>query len=97
LRSQKEFNVVIITSCVPGMTAEMYDGMAAALNPVLRSSPGFVAHAAAPIPGGFLVTELWESEEAFAAWFNGHVRGPAQAAGLSPINTITPAHNIISR
>ncbi len=65
---------VLMTSTMPGTTAEGYEHLAATLLPTLKASPGFIAHAAGPVEGGYLVTELWESEQAHEAWFAQHVR-----------------------
>jgi biotin transporter BioY len=55
---------VLMTSEMPGVSQAGYDHLAQALLPVLRSTDGFIAHAAGPVDGGFRVTELWESAAA---------------------------------
>jgi hypothetical protein len=74
---------VLMTSEMPGLTRDGYDRLASALLPILRTTVGFIAHAAGPVDGGFRVTELWESEEAHAAWFDAHV-APTLPAGSPP-------------
>ena len=44
---------VMITADQPGMTKDMYDGMASALLPLLAQRPGFIAHAAWQVAGGW--------------------------------------------
>lgn len=83
---------ILITSDMPGVTDEDYGQLAAALLPALRSSDGFISHAAGPIEGGYRVTELWESEAAHRAWFDGHVRpllSPEATPPAISIATIT--------
>ena len=75
---------VLMTSDMPGTTEEAYDRLAAALLPTLQASPGFIAHAAGPVDGGYLVTELWESEEAHEDWFARHVRPSLPADAPAP-------------
>ena len=82
---------------MPGTTDLAYEHMAAALLPTLQASPGFIADAAGPVEGGYLVTELWESEEAHEAWFAQHVRpampgrAPAPSITYRPISRIATA------
>ena len=52
---------------LPELTREQAEAVAAVLNERARSAPGFIAHASGPIPGGYRVTELWESREASSA------------------------------
>ena len=46
--------------CSPGMPADAYDGIIAHLAQPLRSSEGFISHAAEITPDGVTVTEVWE-------------------------------------
>ena len=55
---------VLMTAKVPGMTAEIYDGIAANAIPQLKQSKGFISHAAGMGDDGvWTVVEVWESEE----------------------------------
>ena len=45
--------MVVVTSVVPGMTQEMYDGMSVQMIPVIKGMPGFIAHAGMAIAGGW--------------------------------------------
>jgi heme-degrading monooxygenase HmoA len=78
------------------MTAELYDGMAAAMSDQLRNSAGFIAHYSQPIEGGFEVVELWESRAEFDAWYNGTVMPAVAQAGINPETTVTEVHNVIA-
>jgi hypothetical protein len=46
-----------------GVTQEQYDQMHAHLAPIGAAAHGFVAHISGPTPGGWYVTEVWESKE----------------------------------
>lgn len=60
---------------LPGLTGEQAAAIAARVNDLARTVPGFIAHASGPIEGGYHVTELWESREAFER-FSGEVVVP---------------------
>jgi heme-degrading monooxygenase HmoA len=85
---------VLMTSDMPGTTQEGYDHLAATLVPTLQTSPGFIAHAAGPVEGGYLITELWESEQAHEAWFEHYVRSALPADAPAPSITYRPITNI---
>jgi heme-degrading monooxygenase HmoA len=85
---------VLMTSDMPGTTQEGYEHLAAALVPTMQASPGFIAHAAGPVEGGYVVTELWESEQAHEAWFAQHVRPAMPADAAAPSITYRPIANI---
>ncbi len=64
----------------------------------MKQAPGFISHIPSEIPGGWLVTEIWESQEQFNAWVTETVFPAAIAAGMkAPIITITPAHYLITK
>lgn len=89
---------IIMQAQVPGMTKEQYDGMTQALFPLLKKSPGFIAHAGGPIPGGWQVTEFWESQEQHDAWLKGTIMPAMQAsAGTPPNISILQAHTVVVR
>jgi len=77
---------VLMTAHIPGATKEMMDGMQPLLEP-LRSAKGFVVHANGPAPDGWRVTEVWDSQADFEAWFESNVK-PAFPEG-SPMPSIT--------
>lgn len=88
---------VLMTSDMPGTDQDGYEQLAAALVPTLQASPGFIAHAAGPVDGGYRVTELWESEEAHRAWFATHVRPTMPEGAPAPSITYRPITNIVAR
>ena len=77
---------VLMTAHIPDATQEMIDGM----SPVLQKLPsqqGFVVHANGPVDGGWRVTEVWDSQADFEAWFEANVK-PAFPEG-APMPSIT--------
>ena len=64
---------VLMTAHIPGATKEMIDGMRPLLE-LIRSAKGFVLHANGPAPGGWRVTEVWDTQADFEAWFEAHVK-----------------------
>ena len=57
---------VLMTAHIPGATKEMIDGLRPLLGPI-RMAKGFVVHANGPVPGGWRVTEVWDSRADFEA------------------------------
>ncbi len=60
----------------PGGAQAMYDAINAEVSPDNALPPGLLFHAAGPTEGGFLVSEVWESQEAVQRFFQGKL-GPA--------------------
>jgi hypothetical protein len=65
---------VLMTADMDGATQEMLEGMNAALDGPMKSARGFVSHANGPVPGGWRVIEVWDSEDDFNAWFEANVK-----------------------
>jgi hypothetical protein len=87
---------VMITADQPEMTREMYDGLASTLLPLLAQRPGFIAHAAWPVGGGWQVMEIWESQAEHDSWAT-EVVLPAMPGGVPPIKmTYQPLHNVMT-
>jgi hypothetical protein len=78
---------VLMTAELSGGTKEMIDGMFAQLAGPQRSAQGFILHANGPVAGGWRVTEVWDSQSDFEAWFESHVK-PAFPEG-APTPSIT--------
>jgi quinol monooxygenase YgiN len=77
---------VLMTGHLPGATQETMNGLRPLLEKV-RTAKGFVVHASGPVPGGWRVTEVWDSQADFEAWFEAHVK-PAFPDG-APLPSIT--------
>ena len=58
-----------------GATAEQVQSIMAPVKEHITSFPGFSAQASGPIPGGYQVTEVWETQEAHERWLR-EVVGP---------------------
>lgn len=56
-----------------GVTQDQYDAMHAHFAPLASAAPGFVAHIAGPIEGGFYILEVWESKADSDRFFQEHV------------------------
>jgi heme-degrading monooxygenase HmoA len=56
------------------MTAAQYDESAPALIALLKQQPGFVVHVAYEDAGGFVVAEIWETQEQHDSWFDANVK-----------------------
>ena len=55
------------------MTQAQYDESAPALTALLKKAPGFVVHAAYEDSSGFVVAEVWETQEQHDTWFEANV------------------------
>jgi len=65
---------VVMIGEVPGLTAEVYNGMLGGLKPTMLAAKGFIAHSGGPSPeGGWRVIEMWDSEADGQAWFDAYV------------------------
>jgi quinol monooxygenase YgiN len=77
---------VLMTAQLPGATQETMDGPRPLLEQI-RAAKGFVVHANGPVPGGWRVTEVWDSQADFEGWFEANVK-PAFPEG-APLPSIT--------
>jgi heme-degrading monooxygenase HmoA len=78
---------VLMTARLAGGTKELVDGMFAQLAGPQRSARGFILHANGPVADGWRVTEVWDSQDDFEAWFETYVK-PALPEG-APRPSIT--------
>lgn len=86
---------VLVLADVCGQTPEGYDGMLAALEPLLEEAPGFIAHGAGPIGSGWWKTfEVWETQADATAFFATHVH-PNLPPGVKPKRTIIELHALV--
>lgn len=56
------------------MTAGQYDESAPALIELIKKQPGFLVHVTYEDADGFVVAEVWETQEHHDAWFDAHVK-----------------------
>jgi heme-degrading monooxygenase HmoA len=55
------------------MSAAEYDQAAPPLIELLKQQPGFVLHVSYEDATGFVVAEVWETQEQHDTWFDGNV------------------------
>jgi heme-degrading monooxygenase HmoA len=55
------------------MSPAQYDEVAPALVAIMKQQPGFVLHVSYEDATGFVVAEVWESQEQHDAWFEANV------------------------
>lgn len=83
-----------------GVTAEQVLPFIAQTQEQLKSFPGFIAQMSGPIPGGYQVTEVWETQEAHERWVR-EVIGPlaVQQLGMAeaPSAQYQPLDGFITR
>jgi hypothetical protein len=85
---------VLMTAEVPGQTEERYDGMIAALGDSIRHAKGFIAHFAGPSASGWMVMELWETEEDATQFFAKFVH-PNLPTGIKPKRSLRELHSLV--
>ena len=68
---------------VPGMTEEQFQVLFAPLIEQLKTYPGFLDHSSGLFPGGYQVTEVWESQAAHERWVQEVIAPAMQRAGLT--------------
>jgi quinol monooxygenase YgiN len=86
---------VLMTAYIPGGTQEMIDGMRPLLDPI-RSAKGFTIHANGPVSGGWRVTEVWDSQADFEAWFESNVKPAFPAGGPMPEITFHELNEVVT-
>ena len=86
---------VTVVFNVPGMTAGQYEQIIAGLDERGAASPdGRLFHVASATEGGWLVVDVWESEEKFGRF--AEVLTPlVSAAGVQAQPQIYQTHNVI--
>jgi heme-degrading monooxygenase HmoA len=86
---------VLMTGKVPGMTAEIYDQVAAGALPKIKAAKGFISHTAGTGEDGvWTVIEVWESEEDSQRSFEENVK-PNLPAGVTPDRRYRTLHNFV--
>jgi heme-degrading monooxygenase HmoA len=90
---------VLMRTEVPGMTADQFEVLFAPLVDQFKAFPGFIANASGPIPEGYQVTEVWESQEAHERWVREVIMPAMQRAGLtqSPSIQYVPLTHFFTR
>jgi hypothetical protein len=86
---------VLMTAHIPGGTQEMIDGMQGLLEQ-LRQRKGFIVHANGPVPGGWRVTEVWESPSDFETWFEDNVKPAFPEGAELPSITFDELNEVVT-
>ena len=86
---------VLMTAHLPGATQEMIDGMQPLLGPI-SSANGFVLHTNGPVPGGWRVVEVWDSQGDFEAWFESNVKPAFSGGGPQPSITFDELNDVFT-
>lgn len=87
---------VLMTAHIPGGTQEMIDGMQPLLDPI-RNTDGFVVHTNGPVPGGWRVVEVWDSQSDFEAWFEANVKPAFPEGAPQPSITFDELNQVVTR
>ncbi len=84
---------------IPGGTQEQYESVFNQVHPDGKMPGGHLVHVAGPMEDGWMVMDVWESEEAFNDFFNSEPMQQAiETAGLEvPEPEIFPVHNLIQK
>lgn len=86
---------VLMTAYIPAGTQEMIDGMRPLLDSI-RTTKGFTIHANGPVPGGWRVTEVWDSQADFEAWFESNVKPAFPEGGPVPEITFHELNEVVT-
>jgi hypothetical protein len=87
---------VLMSAELPGGTKEMIDGMISQLEGPLRSAQGFTLHTNGPAAGGWRVTEVWDSQADFEAWFEARVKPLFPEGAPMPSITFSDLNEVIT-
>lgn len=87
---------VLMTAEIPGGTKEMIDGMFAQLSGPQKGAQGFVVHVNGPMDGGWRVTEVWNSQADFEAWFEDHVKATFPEGAPMPAITFDELNAVLT-
>ncbi len=82
----------------PGVTQMQYDQAIDRLQLGGKPYQGQLFHVAGPIPGGWSVVDVWESQEAFDRFLQAKLGQALQEAGIAPPQPkVVPVHNMLAR
>lgn len=91
---------IMMVQEIPGGTREQYEQVAERLTDNGFNAPGdwpvegLLSHVTGPTDTGWIVVDVWESEEAFQRF--GEIIGPVlQEIGMGGEPRMTPVHNFV--
>ncbi len=86
---------ILVTAEVQGQSQHGYDGMLGALAPLLKASPGFIAHMAHLVRDDhWRVVEIWNSKAESDRFFAKHV-APNLFPGVHPKRSYQELHSLV--
>ena len=91
---RREEMAVLMTAQIPGGTKEMIDGMRPVLDHI-TSARGFLVHGNGASPGGWRVTEMWDTQADFEAWFETSVKPALPEGGPMPSITFDELNEVV--
>jgi hypothetical protein len=89
---------VTVVSRYPDMSAARYDQVMASLDLDANPPAGAILHVAGGDDDGFVVAEVWQTEETFRAFFDYRLRPVLRTHGVSPepMLEIAPLRNVFA-
>lgn len=93
-RSPRTDMPILVTSEVPGQTAQGYDSVLAQVRDAVANAPGFVLHVAHPDEGCWRLLEVWRSKAEADAFFTRHVV-PHLPPGIRPKRHYRLLHSLV--
>lgn len=81
----------------PDCTQAQYEQVSSVVLPDGQLPEGMQSHLAAPSGNGWVVVEVWDSEEAAQRFFEGPLRPELERAGLQPQARQFPVHRFLTR
>jgi uncharacterized protein YbdZ (MbtH family) len=85
---------VIVIGEMPNGTAEQDAAMMKEMGVEASPPKGVLFRAAGPMPGGWRIVSVWESLEAFQAFFQERMNPVLKASGQTPQFHIWPAETV---
>jgi heme-degrading monooxygenase HmoA len=74
------------------LNAAQYDEIAPALVEQLKKQPGFLLHVSYEDASGFVVGEVWETQEQHDTWFNANVKPNVPVEITQEVTTLHSVH-----
>lgn len=87
---------VSVVTRFPDLRAETYDQVIASLDLDVNPPAGAILHVAGDGDDGFVVSEIWQTEQTFRAYFDYRLRPALRAHGANadPTVEVAPLRNI---
>ena len=74
------------------MSAAQYDEIAPSLVEQIKKQPGFLLHVSYEDASGFVVGEVWETQEQHDTWFNANVKPNVPFEITQEVTTLHSVH-----